>query len=185
MRINYWAVLAAAIAAFVVSSACYSLLANVWRAADPVTALGAKPSIAKALAEIARKIVISFVLATLIKRLGGTDLKSVVQLALWLWFGFSAMMWVGAIMWEHTPWQVAAIHSGDWLVKTVLIAVIISLWGGKKLTGLGRCQLPPTGVNSGNVQKLTQAHHGARLTNVVRLSHQHHPWRIRDGRNKL
>jgi hypothetical protein len=51
-----------------------------------------------------------------------------VRLALWLWFGFSAMMWTGAIMWEKTPWQIAAIHSGDWLVKTVLIAVILGAW---------------------------------------------------------
>jgi hypothetical protein len=128
MKINYWSVLVAAISAFVFSSLYYSLLANVWRAVDPAAAAGAKPSMVKALVEIVRTIIISFVLATLIKRLGSTDVKSAVQLALWLWFGFSAMMWVGAIMWERTPWQVAAIHSGDWLVKTVLIAVIISIW---------------------------------------------------------
>jgi hypothetical protein len=38
------------------------------------------------------------------------------------------MMWVGAIMWERTPWQVAAIHSGDWLLKTILIGVIVGVW---------------------------------------------------------
>ena len=52
-------------------------------------------------------------------------MKSAVQIALWLWFGFSAMMWVGAIMREETPWKIAAIHSGDWLVKTVLIAATL------------------------------------------------------------
>jgi hypothetical protein len=45
--------------------------------------------------------------------LGANDWKSAVPLALWLWVGFSAMMWVGAIMWEKTAWQIAAIHSGD------------------------------------------------------------------------
>jgi Protein of unknown function (DUF1761) len=131
MKTNYWAVLLAAVAAFIFSSVYYSLLAHVWQAVDPAAAAGAKPSLAKGVIEIARTIVISFVLAHLIRRLGGTDLKSAVMLAFWLWFGFSAMMWVGAIMWEKTPWQVAAIHSGDWLVKTILIAAIISLWSGQ------------------------------------------------------
>jgi catalase len=25
----------------------------------------------------------------------------------------TTLMWVGAVMWEGTPWQVAVIHSGD------------------------------------------------------------------------
>ncbi|HZD07972.1 MAG TPA: DUF1761 domain-containing protein, partial [Candidatus Limnocylindrales bacterium] len=116
MRINYWAVLVAAVVAFMFSSLYYSpvLLGNVWRAVDPAATSGAKPSIEKALLELARTFVITFVLARLLTLLGGSDLKSAVQLALWLWVGFSAMMWAGAIMWEKTPWPVAAIHSGDW-----------------------------------------------------------------------
>ena len=44
------------------------------------------------------------------------------------------MMWVGAIMREKTPWQIAAIHSGDWLLKTLLIAVIVGVWRTKQST---------------------------------------------------
>ena len=133
LKINYWAVLVAASAAFVMSSLYYSrlLLGKVWLAVDPGSAAGTTPSIARVLGEIVRTLVITFVVARLIALLGGADWKSVVRLALWLWFGFSGMMWVGAIMWERTPWQVAAIHSGDWLLKTVLIAVIIGIWRAK------------------------------------------------------
>jgi hypothetical protein len=130
LKMNHWAIFVAAVAAFVMSSLYYSplLLGNVWRTADPVAAAGMTPSIGKILGEIARTFVITFVLARLIALMGGDDWKSAVRLALWLWFGFSAMMWIGAIMWEKTPWQVAAIHSGDWLVKTLLIAVMLGLW---------------------------------------------------------
>jgi hypothetical protein len=130
MKINYWAILVAAVVAFIFSSLYYSpvLLGNVWRAVDAAATAGTKPSIAKALIELARTVVIAFVLARVMALMMSTDLKSAVQLAMWLWFGFSAMMWVGAIMWEKTPWQVAAIHSGDWLVKTVLIAAILGVW---------------------------------------------------------
>jgi hypothetical protein len=63
-----------------------------------------------------------------VNRLDAKGWKNTVSLGLWLWFGFSAMMWVGAIMWEKTPWQVALIHSGDWFIKTVLITAILGVW---------------------------------------------------------
>jgi hypothetical protein len=128
-RINYWAVVVAAVAAFVMSSLYYSppLLGGIWRSVDPAAASSA-PSLAKAVIEFARTLIITFVIARLLTLLGGSNWKGAVVLALWLWFGFSALMWIGAIMWEKTPWQVAAIHSGDWLVKTVLIAFILGVW---------------------------------------------------------
>lgn len=128
MKSTYWGILAAAVAAFLFSSLYYSLLANVWRAVDPAATAGIQPSPATAVIEFIRTLVITSVLARLISLLQGHDVKSTVQLALLLWFGFSAMMWVGAVMWEKTPWQVAAIHSGDWLIKTVLISTILGVW---------------------------------------------------------
>jgi hypothetical protein len=74
---------------------------------------GAKPAIAKTVVEIARTFIITFVLARVMALTGVDDLKSAVQLALWLWFDFSAMMWVAAIMWEETPWRIAAIRSDE------------------------------------------------------------------------
>jgi len=130
LKINPVAVVVAALAAFVMSSLYYSplVLGNVWRAVDPGSAAGTTPSIGKVLGEVVRTLVITYVLARVIALLGGGDWKSTVSIALWLWFGFSAMMWLGAIVWEHTPWQIAAIHSGDWLLKTLLIAVILGVW---------------------------------------------------------
>lgn len=134
LKVNYWAIIVAGIAAFVVSSLYYNplLLGNVWRSVDPVATAGMKPSMWKALAELARTFLITLALARLISMLGAADWKSALRLALLLWFGFSALMWSGAIMWEKTPWQIAAIHSGDWLIKTVLIAVILGATPGKK-----------------------------------------------------
>ncbi|MCU1317770.1 MAG: hypothetical protein JWN63_3092 [Candidatus Acidoferrum typicum] len=140
LKINCWAVVVAALVAFLMSSLYYSplLLGNVWLALDPRSAAGTTPSIGRVLGEIVRTLVITFVIARLIALLGASDWKGVVRLALWLWFGFSGMMWAGAMMWEKTPWQVAAIHSGDWLLKTILIALIVGVWranGPAKLRG--------------------------------------------------
>ncbi len=32
------------------------------------------------------------------------------------------------MLWENVPVKLAAIHAGDWLLKTVLITVIVSVW---------------------------------------------------------
>jgi hypothetical protein len=134
-KINYLAVLVATFAAFLFSSLYYSpmLLGNVWRAVDPASATATAPSIGNVVGEIVRTFIITYVLARLIVLLGGGGWKRTVRLALLVWFGFSAMMWLGAIMWERTPWQIAAIHSGDWLLKTILICFILGLWRDKSL----------------------------------------------------
>ena len=147
LKINYWAVVVAALAAFVMSSLYYSplLLGNVWRAVDPGSAAGTTPTIGRVLGEIVRTLVVTYVLARLIALLGSGDWKGAVRLGLWVWFGFSAMMWVGAIMWEKTPWQIAAIHTGDWLLKTLLIAVILGVW---RSTGLTKLRFFAAGKNA-------------------------------------
>jgi Protein of unknown function (DUF1761) len=129
VRMNYWSIVVAAFAAFVMSSLYYSppLLGNVWRSVEPA-AKNITFSPWKLLIEIPRTLGVTFVMARLLTMLGAADVKSAVKLALWLWFGFSALMWVGAVTWEQNPWQVAVIHSGDWLLKIVLIAVILSAW---------------------------------------------------------
>ena len=129
-KTNYWSILVAAIAAFVFSSLYYSplLLGGVWRSVDPVVTAATKASAAKALVEFLRTLVITLVIARVLAMLQVVEWKSAVQLAVLLWLGFSAAMWVGAIMWEKTPWPVAAIHSGDWLVKTFLMGFILGVW---------------------------------------------------------
>lgn len=135
LKISYWAVVVGAFAAFVMSSLYYRplLLGNVWRAVDPAAVIGTAPLIWKVIGEIVRTVIITYVLARLIVLLGGGGWKRAVGLAVLVWFGFSAMMWLGAIMWEGTPWQIAAIHSGDWLLKTILICFVLGLWSDRSV----------------------------------------------------
>jgi Protein of unknown function (DUF1761) len=127
--INYWAVIVAALAAFVMSSLYYSplLAGGIWRAVDPAAAaLTFSPW--KPLVEIVRTLGITFVMARLLVTSRAKRVAGSLMFALWTWFGFSALMWIGAVVWEGTPWQVAVIHSTDWLLKTLLIAAILGVW---------------------------------------------------------
>jgi hypothetical protein len=47
-------------------------------------------------------------------------------LGLALWIGFPLVLWTGALIHENTPWRLAAIHAGDWLVKLLVVAMIVS-----------------------------------------------------------
>ena len=132
LRMNHPAVLVAAVAAFVLSSFYYRLLAQQivdLHPTDPeVVAAMMKPALWKVLAEVARTVVVAYVLALLVARQGIRDGKGAAELAVLLWIGFSLVMWVGAVIWESVPVKLAAIHSGDWLLKTVLIALIVGAW---------------------------------------------------------
>ena len=131
-RMNHLAVLVAAVGAFVLSSVYYRLFAQQIVDLHPrnpeVVAAMMKPALWKVLAEVARTVVVAYVLALLVARQGIRDGKGAAALAVLLWIGFSLVMWVGAVIWEGVPPKLAAIHSGDWLLKTVLITVIVGVW---------------------------------------------------------
>jgi len=50
-----------------------------------------------------------------------------LMLGLVLWIGFPAVLWIGAIVHEKSPWRLAAIHAGDWLVKLLVLGTIVGV----------------------------------------------------------
>lgn len=137
LKINTWAVVAAAFAAFVQGAVWYSplLFGNAWTelsGIDPATTAGAAPPIWVLLAEFVRGLVIAYVLARLIKQTGVVGWKSALRLGLWVWIGFYAAIYFGAFIHEGMPWQLYVIHAGDGLVKILLMATILGTWHGRK-----------------------------------------------------
>lgn len=129
---NYLAIAATTVAAFVASSLWYvvfgkqrmKLLGN-----DPgATADMRKVQPWKILGEIVRSFVVAYVLARFVVRLGIVDWKGAVLLGLSLWVGFPLMILVGSVVWDRRPWKLAAIHAGDWLVKLLLMAIMLAVW---------------------------------------------------------
>jgi hypothetical protein len=80
------------------------------------------------LGEFVHNLVISFVLAHFVVRLGVGDWKAAVQLGLWVWVGFQAMLLMGAVIHENMPWTLYAIHAGDALTKTLFMTFILGVW---------------------------------------------------------
>jgi hypothetical protein len=128
-EINYWAILVAAVAAFVLSTMWYIGFAKQ-RAELSHTAMAdvRKPQPIKMALEIARNIVLASVLAYLVARLGVTAWPAAITFAVLLWIGFPVLLLTGSVMWENVPWKLAAIHAGDWLLKLLVTVIILSRW---------------------------------------------------------
>ena len=134
VHMNYWAVLAAAVAVLVLGWLWYSplLFFKPWmrlRGMDPVAAMaGAKMPAGKLLIELVRCLVLAYVIARFTALLGVSSWMGAVHLGLFLWIGFPVILLAGSVLWENVPWKVAAIHAGDWLVKLLVIPIVVSLW---------------------------------------------------------
>src|SRR5262249_10387028 len=127
--INVPAVVVASISTFVLSSIYYAALAKQWATVSEAAARGSgRPGPRKAALELARTLILATVVAGLAARGEIDHPGGGLLLGLTLWVGFPFVLWTGAMIWESTPWKLAVIHAGDWLVKLLVIALIVSVW---------------------------------------------------------
>lgn len=130
-KVNFWAVLVAALLAFVASSVYYILLGPAWlelRGIDPSSVTSSRPQVGEVVGQLALNLVVSYVLARFALVLQVADWKGAARLALWVWLGFQAMAILGGVLHEGYPWQLYAIHVGDALMSTLLMAVVVGVW---------------------------------------------------------
>jgi hypothetical protein len=132
LRINYLAVVVAALAAFVFSSMWYSVFGRARMKLlgndQAATADMRKVPTWKKLLELVRSVIVTLVMAHVIALARIVGWVDAVQLGVWVAIGFPVMTLMGSVMWDKRPWKLAAIHSGDWLVKILLIAAILGVW---------------------------------------------------------
>ena len=130
LRINYWAVIVAAVVAFVGSSAWYLRFGKELAKVSPVFAElhAQKPAAWRMLAVFAGSLVLSFVVAYVVGLKDDVTWTGAVGIGCMLWLGLSAVQWVSSMVWEKVPLTMAAIHAGDWLMKLVVISAIVGTW---------------------------------------------------------
>jgi Protein of unknown function (DUF1761) len=125
-EIDPLAVTVATAAAFLAGGAYYAVLGE--RLAQLGEAAAAAGPQAYVLAvEVLRCLVLTTVVAGLAAQGDIDTLAGGLLLAAALWVGFPLVLWSGAIVHARTPVGLAAIHAGDWLVKLLLVAAIVSV----------------------------------------------------------
>ena len=75
--------------------------------------------------ELARSTTVATAVAVLADRVQARDPAAAARLGLGLWGAFPVVLLVGSVVHEKVPWQQAAIHGGDWLVKLLLISTLV------------------------------------------------------------
>ncbi len=133
LRMNYWAIAVSAVVAFVVGALWYSplLFGKAYlqaRGLSPDAMADMRPPAWEMIGELVKNLVVAFVLSYFVVRLDVADWKAALQLGLWVWVGFQAMLLMGAVLHEKMPWTLYAIHAGDALVKTLLVTLILGVW---------------------------------------------------------
>jgi hypothetical protein len=80
--------------------------------------------------EFARSAAVATAVAVLARRTGVADRGSAARLAAGLWVAFPVVLLSGSVVHEKVPWQQAAIHGGDWLLKLMLVSTVVG--GGRR-----------------------------------------------------
>jgi Protein of unknown function (DUF1761) len=131
-KLNYRAVVVAAAASLIASAAYYTLLGGAWlrlRGLDPETAR-MTPQLWPMLGQLARNLVVAMTLAYLLRRLQAATWKDALRVGLLVWLGFQAMAVAGSVLHEGYPLGLYAIHVGDALLATLIMAFILVAWRG-------------------------------------------------------
>ena len=137
--INYFAVLVAAVAGWLVGAAWYNVLANHWLAAQGKTMEACKQEQAAmkgdpkaylpfVLAFVAN-LAMAWVLAGLIGHLGQVTICSGVISGAFVWLGFVVTTIAVNYAFGGRTWRLFAIDAGHWLAVLVVQGAIIGAFG--------------------------------------------------------
>jgi Protein of unknown function (DUF1761) len=127
-EIEILAVLVATAAAFVLGGTYYAMFGERLAEVSEAAAAGQDMPPWTLAVEAIRCLVLALVVAGLASQ-GQIDAPAGgLVLGLCLWIGFPLVLFTGAVVHEKTPWKLAAIHLGDWLVKLIVVGLVASAW---------------------------------------------------------
>ena len=120
------AVALAAGGSVVASTAYYTALGRRLAQLHEAYAGDVRPPVWVLPVELGRSATVATAVAVLARRTGTRGLPGAARLAVGLWAAFPAVLLTGSVVHEKVPWQLAAIHSGDWLVKLLLVSTVVA-----------------------------------------------------------
>ena len=126
--VSLLAILAATVAAFGLSAIYYVLLGGQLGTVSKAAASGERSSRWLPAVELLRNLIVVAVVSGLAAQGEIDEWGAGLLLGLALWIGFPFVLWTGAVIHEKTPVKLTAIHAGDWFVKRLVVATVVSAW---------------------------------------------------------
>jgi hypothetical protein len=135
IRLNWVAILVAAIASFIFEALWFSVFMNEWlvgigRTREWLVSTGLNPAIQYATAIIC-SIIAAAVLSICIQASGEQTARRGILCGAVIWLGFIATSWAKAYIFEVRTLQIYAINTGYALIDLMLIGAIVGAWKKK------------------------------------------------------
>ncbi|QFU15105.1 DUF1761 domain-containing protein [Microvirga thermotolerans] len=132
--IDYLAVLAAAVAAWLVGAAWYMALGKPWMAAlgktrEELAGPTGKPSAGPFIVSFVAELAMAFVLAFFVVRLGPATLGSGITAGFLAWLGFVATSMVVNHSFSGARPMLTVIDGGHWLAVLLVEGIVIGAFG--------------------------------------------------------
>jgi hypothetical protein len=133
---NYWAIVAAAVAAFVFGAVYYGALSKPWMKATRIEPKGdgsggMMPGPGLLINSIVCELIMAWVLAGIIGHLGSgqVTLWNGVVSGFFVWLGFMATTIAVNQRYQGYGWDLTIIDAVHWLGVALLMGAIIGWWG--------------------------------------------------------
>lgn len=131
--VNYWAVLCAALAGFVIGWIWYGpLFCKQWMKLAGITPASMKKmkmTPAKAMTfGFVSVLVTAYVLSHFVDLLSVTTWGGAAQFAFWAWLGLVAPVQFGVVLWEGKPFKLFLLNTAHNLVVLIVMSGILAVW---------------------------------------------------------
>jgi len=136
IRQNYWAILVAAIACFVLEGVWYTIFQRAWldgtgRTREWLMGPGAlNPALQYGTALVAAAVMATAI-SCVVQLTGAQTVLGGIRAGLLLWLGFVATVWATEYVFEVRPLSLFAINAGIWLLGMPLMGAIVGGWKKK------------------------------------------------------
>lgn len=134
VAVNYVAVLGAAVVGFIIGMIWYSppLFGKAWMrlsGIDQRKMEDMKKKMAPSMvAGFIAMLIMSFVLAHVIRFATAANLVQGLQAGFWVWLGFVATVMLGMVLWEGKPFRLYVLNAAHYLVVLLLMGAMLASW---------------------------------------------------------
>jgi Protein of unknown function (DUF1761) len=135
--VNYWAVLAAAVAAWILGAIWYTTLSSAWLDALGKTkeqiGAGMRPGTpafyAPFVIAFVAELIMAWVLAGTMAHVGPITVRNGIISALFVWFGFVLTTTAVNYAFANNKMKLTAIDTGHWLAVLLVMGIVIGAFG--------------------------------------------------------
>ena len=134
VSINYWAVLAAAVASHILGFLWYGpLFGKQWMKLMGFSEKQMKGKSQKGMGKTytimtVSALVTSYILAHFVDYVQALTVMEAITLGFWVWLGFLATTQIGSVLWEQKPAKLYFINTAYSLVNLCVMSVILTVW---------------------------------------------------------